>query len=79
MSEPPLGGGAEFPWPPVKQLPEGTPPDQASFLQIFNFKTFHLAEANQGALLVTAGTWQEQWKRRKAQKHPSKPEHFNHL
>lgn len=69
MSEPLLGGGAESSWPPIKQLPGGTPPDQvliAPFLQIFNFKTFHLAEADQGALSVTAGTWQQEWQNRKS-------------
>jgi hypothetical protein len=47
--------------PPIKPSPKDKPPDQgliAPFLQIFYFKTFHLAEAGQGALSVTAGTWQ---------------------
>lgn len=53
---------------PIKQFPKEKAPDQAltaPFLQIFNFTTFHLAEADQGALSVTAGIWQWSWKHRK--------------
>lgn len=53
----------------IKQFPKEKPRDQelsAPFLRIFNFETFHLAEADQGALSVTAGSWQWRRKPRKA-------------
>lgn len=65
--EPPLGDYAEF--FSIKQFPKEKPPDEAiiaPFLQIFNFKTFCLAEAGQGALSVAAGIWQGEWDHEKA-------------